>query len=572
MLDFKITRDPKTKKAIVETSLSGKPLLTTPQLNKGTAFSESERRAFGLLGKLPFRIETLEEQVKRAYSQFLSYSSNLQKNIYLNNLHDKNQILFYKLISDYLGEMLPIIYTPIVGTAVKKFSHEYRQPRGLYVAYSQIDDIDESISNRSNPEVDLIVVTDGEGVLGIGDQGIGGMDIPVAKLMVYSLCGGINPTNTLPVFLDVGTNNQELLNDPLYLGCRHPRVEGKKYDEFIAKFVNAIHRHFPNAFLHWEDFGRGNARRIIDQYQDQLCTFNDDIQGTGAVTLAAVLAACDVTKKSLHEHRIVVFGAGSAGTGIADQLVDYLTHKGFDTESIYQQFWLIDYQGLLHNTITDLTDAQKPYARNLKETQSWQQPNKPGHFSLADIVREIKPTILIGTSAQPGAFSDAIIEQMSQHCEHPIIFPLSNPDEKCEAQPENILKASQGRALVATGTAFPAVNYLHRSIDIAQCNNALIYPGIGLGILAVNASRLSKHMILVAAESLSEHSPTKHDPQAPLLPSLKDAPEVAKKIAVAVAQAAIAEGLAQKNQSANLVDLIEELFWKPQYLPFKKIK
>lgn len=556
---------------MIETSLSGKPLLTTPQLNKGTAFSETERREFGLLGKLPFRIETLEEQVKRAYLQYLSYNTQLQKNIYLNNLHDKNQVLFYKLISNYLGEMLPIIYTPIVGTAVKKFSHEYRQPRGLYIAYSQIDDLDEIILNRSNPEVDLIVVTDGEGVLGIGDQGIGGMDIPVAKLMVYSLCGGINPTHTLPVFLDVGTNNQELLNDPLYLGCRHPRIEEKKYDEFISKFVHAIHHHFPNAFLHWEDFGRGNARRIIDKYQDQLCTFNDDIQGTGAVTLAAILAACNVSNLPLQEHRIVVFGAGSAGTGVADQLVDYLINKGFDQQTIYKQFWLIDRQGLLLQSMTDLTDAQKPYAKPINEIQTWQKPSKAGYFSLEDTVREVKPTILIGTSAQTGAFTQSIIEQMSNHCARPIIFPLSNPDEKCEAQPEDIFNISQGKALIATGTAFPAVNYLHHSIDIAQCNNALIYPGIGLGILAVNASRLTKKMILAAAESLSENSPTKLNAQAPLLPSLKDAPAIAKKIAVTVATVAISEGIAQKNQSADLVQLVEEIFWEPKYLPFKKV-
>ncbi|MBA3535898.1 MAG: oxaloacetate-decarboxylating malate dehydrogenase, partial [Tatlockia sp.] len=295
MLDFKIIRDEQLGKAFIQTSVCGKSLLTIPQLNKSTAFTQEERREFGLLGKLPHRVETLDEQVKRSYLQYASYTNRLQQNIYLNNLHDKNQILFYKLVSCYLGEMLPTIYTPIVGTAVKRFSHEYRQPRGLYLSHYDKNQIDEIFSNRTNPEIDLIVVTDGEGVLGIGDQGIGGMDIPVAKLMVYSICGGIDPTRTLPIFLDVGTNNEVLLNDPLYLGCQHPRIDTEQYDSFIHTFVDAVRRHFPNAFLHWEDLGRSNARRVLDKFQNELCTFNDDIQGTGAVTLAALLAACKIT-------------------------------------------------------------------------------------------------------------------------------------------------------------------------------------------------------------------------------------------------------------------------------------
>src|SRR3990167_1590858 len=358
MLNFKILADEQTGELVVETTLCGKSLLTVPQLNKGTAFTHDERRDFGLLGKLPHRIETLDEQVERAYLQFLSYKTRLQQNIYLNNLNDKNQVFFYQLLSQYLDEMLPIIYTPIVGTAVKRFSHEYRQPRGLYIAYSDIHFIDEIITNRPNPEIDLIVVTDGEGVLGIGDQGIGGMDIPVAKLIVYSLCGGIDPTRTLPICLDVGTNNQTLINDPLYLGARTPRITGAKYDSFIHDFVESIRQHFPNAFLHWEDFGRGNARRILDYYEDKLCTFNDDIQGTGAVTLAALLAACDITKKELAHHRIVIFGAGSAGTGIADQLVDALLLRGLTQEEAYQRFWLVDRQGLLLQSDNTLTAAQ----------------------------------------------------------------------------------------------------------------------------------------------------------------------------------------------------------------------
>lgn len=569
MLDFKLNRDAQTGELYIETALCGKPLLTTPQLNKGTAFTNEERKEFGLLGKLPNRVETLDEQVKRAYLQYSTYTSRLKQNIYLNNLHDKNQIVFYKLLSRHLAEMLPTIYTPIVGTAVKRFSHEYRQPRGLYIAHSDKNHIEEIINNRSNPEIDLIVVTDGEGVLGIGDQGIGGMDIPVAKLMVYSLCGGIDPTRTLPVFLDVGTNNQELLDDPMYLGCRHQRIDSSEYDNFILTFVTEVHKQFPNAFLHWEDFGRGNARRILDQYQDQLCTFNDDIQGTGAVTLAALLAACDVTGTKLQDQRIVVFGAGSAGTGISDQIIDAMVRDGLTIEEAYQRFWLIDRQGLLLDTDMDLTDAQKPYARSADEIASW-AINEKQHPSLTDTVRHVKPTILIGCSAQTGAFSQDIIESMSAHCDRPIIFPLSNPDEKCEAQPANILAWSQGRALIATGTAFPPIEFHNRMVQVAQCNNALVFPGIGLGVLAVNATRLTKEMILAAAKVLCDFAPSKKDSFLPLLPSLDNAQTVAKAIAVAVARCAIDSGYAQKNHNADLEQLIHDIFWEPRYLPFRK--
>ncbi len=571
MLDFKLQRDPDTNEQYVETSLCGKPLLTTPQLNKGTAFTNEERKEFGLLGKLPNRVETLDEQVKRAYLQFSSYTTRLQQNIYLNNLHDKNQILFYKLLHRHLGEMLPVIYTPIVGAAVKRFSLEYRQPRGLYIALSDKNHIEEIIQNRSNPEIDVIVVTDGEGVLGIGDQGIGGMDIPVAKLMVYSLCGGLDPTRTLPVFLDVGTNNQDLLNDPMYLGCRHPRISGATYDEFISTFVDEIHKQFPNAFLHWEDFGRGNARRILDQFQNELCTFNDDIQGTGAVTLAALLAACDVTDSKLSDQRIVVFGAGSAGTGISDQIIDAMVKDGLSIKEAHQRFWLIDRQGLLLDNDPELTESQKPYARSPKEIEKW-SINEKQHPSLTDTVRHVKPTILIGCSAQAGAFSQDIIETMSRTCERPIIFPLSNPDEKCEAKPADILTWSQGKALIATGTAFPPVEYHNRMLQIAQCNNALVFPGIGLGVLAVNASKLTKEMILAATDALCQFAPSKKDSFLPLLPSLDDAQTVAKEIAVAVAQCAINSGHAQKNQDADLTKLVNDIFWEPRYLPFKRIK
>jgi malate dehydrogenase (oxaloacetate-decarboxylating) len=566
MLDFNICRDEQTGAMYIETSISGRHLLTTPQLNKGTAFTHEERQVFGLQGALPNRVETLDEQMKRAYIQFSAYSSRLQQNIYLLNLHDKNQILFYKLVSNHLAEMLPVIYTPIVGSAVQHYSREYRQPRGLYITHADKDNIDDILSNRGNPEVDLIVVTDGEGVLGIGDQGVGGIDIPVAKLLVYSLCGGIDPKRTLPICLDVGTNNEELLNDPLYLGCRVPRIVGAQYDSFIQTFVERIQAHFPHAFLHWEDFGRGNARRILDQFQNKLCTFNDDIQGTGAVTLSALLAACDITGKDLLEHRIVVFGAGSAGTGISEQIVDALIRKGLTEEEAYRRFWLVDKQGLILESDTDLTVSQSPYARPIRDIKKWPSGDKKNP-TLVETVREVNPTILIGCSAQPGAFSEDIIRMMACRSERPIIFPLSNPDERCEAKPTDILAWSQGRALIATGTAFPEVEYHNRMLPIAQCNNALIFPGLGLGILAVRASRLSKDMIWAASQALSEFSPCKKDSFLPLLPSLNDAQIVAKHIAKAVAQVAIDSGLAQSNQDAPLEALIDSLFWEPRYLP-----
>lgn len=550
MLDFNFLRDPITNAPYVETSLSGKPLLTIPQLNKSTAFTNEERELFGLLGKLPNRVETLEEQVNRAYLQYLSYTTRLQQNIYLNNLHDKNQILFYKLVSCYLTEMLPTIYTPIVGAAVKRFSHEYRQPRGLYISHFDEDKLEEIICNRSNPEIDLMVVTDGEGVLGIGDQGIGGMDIPVAKLMVYSLCGGIDPTRTLPVFLDVGTNNQDLLNDPFYLGCRHPRIDTDHYDRFIDKFVKTVTRHFPQAFLHWEDFGRSNARRILTKYQSTHCTFNDDIQGTGAVTVAALLAACDAIALPLEEQRIVVFGAGSAGTGICDQILDALMRKGLSAQQAYARFWLIDRQGLLIKQDPHLTESQLPYAREAAHT-----------LTLLETVQSVKPSILIGCSGQAGAFSKEVVQAMAEHCERPIIFPLSNPDEHCEAHPQDILTWTQGKALIATGTAFPG---------ITQCNNALVFPGIGLGILAVKAKRLTATMLWAAIEALSQSTGKNNAGTPLLLPSLDNAQSTAKMIAIAVAKAAIDEEIAEINQDKDLIALINDLFWEPRYLPFRK--
>lgn len=532
----------------IETILTGKNLLTTPQLNKSTAFTSEELQTFGLLGKVPARIETLEEQVKRAYFQFSEYGDDLQKHIYLNNLHDKNQVLFYKLVSEHLTEIFPLIYTPHIATAVQQFSHEFRQPRGLFLDYENRHQIDFILSNRTNPDIDLIVVTDGEGVLGIGDQGVGSINIPIAKLMVYTLCAGISPLKTLPIYLDVGTNNPTLLSDPYYLGARHPRVDQKKYDEFIDLFIKSIHKNFPNAFLHFEDFGRNNARRVLDQYQDKICCFNDDIQGTGAVALAAVLAAVKKSGKTLDDQKIVIFGAGTAGTGIADQIYRALLRHNVSEKMAREKFWLVDKDGLITGEQSDITPAQKPYIR----------PDSKKLVKLIDIIHEVKPTILIGCSAQHSAFTQDVVEAMAKYNTHPIIFPLSNPNEKSEATPEDLIRWTDGKVLVATGSPFKPVIYKNKTYTISQCNNSLVYPGIGLGVLAARPKLFTDDMLWSACVALSQID------SDGLLPVLSQARESALAIAVAIAKTA---GL-----SGDLTTQIKKQMWEPKYVPLRKPK
>lgn len=569
MLNFKCIREATTGEEYIETSITGKSLLTIPQLNKGTAFSELERSEFSLRGKLPVQIETLDEQVKRTYIQFQGQQSPLQKHIYLNNLHDKNQVLFYKLVSTHLDEMLPLIYTPMIGTAVKQFSREFRNARGLYIAYPDRAYISEILDNRTNPEIDIIVVTDGEAVLGIGDQGIGGMDIPIAKLMVYTLCGGVNPLKTLPVVLDVGTNNKELLNDPLYLGWRTERLRGKKYDEFIELFVTTVRQKFPNIYLHWEDFGRDTAPRILQKYREEMCTFNDDIQGTGAVTLAALLAAIKITSIPISQQRIIIHGAGTAGTGITNHICDAMIRSGISPEQAQHNFWLIDRPGLIHKDIKDITPSQLPYARDLKEINKWHK-NSEGKIDLLETIKQIKPTILIGCSAQGGAFTQEIVQEMAKHCPRPIIFPLSNPTDNAEATPAQLLEWTKGNALVATGSPFADVIFNGRPIRIAQCNNALVFPGIGLGILATQAQRLTDNMIAAASNALSEFT-LLYSGQYSLLPSLNQAREAAREIALAVGTQAMQDGVCGIDVITNLEEKIDSLIWHPHYVPLRKM-
>lgn len=568
MLNFKEIRNKKTGEVRIKTSLTGKPLLTTPQLNKGTAFTTEERHTFGLIGKLPMQVETLDEQVKRAYQQFRSYRTKLKQHIYLNDLHDKNQTLFYKLVSQHIREMMPLIYTPTVGVAVKKFSRDFRQPRGLYIAYPEMDHIEEILENRSNPDVELIVITDGEGILGIGDQGIGGMDIPVAKLMVYTLCGGVNPLHTLPILLDMGTNNKTLLRDPLYLGWRHPRIHGAQYDEFMDRFIQAVRTRFPKVFLHWEDFGRANAQRYLHRFKDKVCTFNDDIQGTGIVTLSALMAACRATNTHLEDQRIVIFGAGTAGAGIAEQIHTALQREGLSQDEAYQRFWLIDRSGLLLKNSPDLTAAQQHFARAPSDVQHWS--TSPGQtIDLGTVIRHVKPTALIGASAVPQAFTYEVISEMAKHVEQPIVFPLSNPTERMEITPQQFIEWTGGKGLIATGSPSDDVLYGGRIFHVAQCNNALVFPGIGLGVIAVKARQLTEGMIQAACEALSRHAPILKDPSAPLLPSLAEARPVAKEIALAVASQAVQDGVATENLEASFEETIENIFWEPHYLPYE---
>ncbi len=565
MLDFNYAI--KNGQLVIETSLKGKPLLTTPQLNKSTAFTAEEREMFGLTGKLPACIETLDQQVRRAYCQFQSFEGNLDRNIYLGNLHDTNQVLFYRLVSDHLAEMLPVIYTPIVGTAVKQFSHEFRQPRGLYITYSDMDKIEEILINRSNPEIDLIVVTDGEGVLGIGDQGIGGMDIPVAKLMVYALCGGINPVRTLPILLDVGTNNQTLLDDPLYLGWRHERVRGKEYDDFIDTFVEAVKKQFPKVFLHWEDFSRENARRNLDRFRGRICTFNDDMQGTGVVTVSAILAAIKASGAKIEDQKVVVFGAGTAGTGIADGICEAMVTMGIPKDEALKKFWLLDRPGLLTCDTPDLNEAQRCYARDAKENIQWIRSDA-NMTNLLDVVTNVHPTILIGCSAVGDAFNQEIICTMAKYTAHPIILPLSNPTERSEAKPADIFAWTNGKAFIATGSPFDPIKHNGEEIHVAQCNNALVFPGIGLGIIASAAQRLTEKMLWRACETLANCSPILQDPKAPILPGIEFSRDVARKIAVAVAEQASADGVAQ-NILRDYGSEVDSHMWSAEYIPLQ---
>ena len=542
----------------------GMDLLDTPLLNKGTAFSDTERTQFGLHGLLPPCVETLEEQVARAHEAYARKEDDLERHIYLRALQDNNEVLFYRLLLEHIEQMTPIIYTPTVALACQQFSHIYRRPRGMFIGYPQRDSIVELLRNRPNPNVDVIVVTDGERILGIGDQGVGGLGIPIGKLSLYTLIGGIRPERTLPIVLDVGTNNAERIDDPEYLGWRHERITGDDYFAFIEQFVAAVKEELPDTCLQWEDFANTHARPILERYRDQLLTFNDDIQGTAAVALGTILAAIKVTGKSLKDQQIVMLGAGSAATGVADGLRAAMTEEGLTEEEARSRFWLVNSKGVLHSGRKDLSNEQMIYAQPENRIAGWPRTCN-GNIGLADVIGRIEATILVGLSTVSCAFSETIVREMARKVERPIIFPLSNPTSKCEATPEDLIRWSDGHALVATGSPFAPVSYNGREIPIAQCNNVYIFPAVGLGVIASSARRITDSMMLAAARTLAANSPALKDPFASLLPPLTDLRRVAADIALAVGIAAQKDGVAAHVTEDELRARVMATQWTPVY-------
>ena len=542
----------------------GMDLLNRQGLNKGTAFTEEERSKFGLEGLLPPHVESLEEQAVRAYEAYKRKDDDLERHIYLRALQDTNEVLFYRLLLDHIEEMTPIVYTPVVGLACQQFSHIYRRPRGLFISYPLRDSVPALLRNRPNRDVDVIVVTDGERILGIGDQGAGGLGIPIGKLSLYSLIGGIHPERTLPIVLDVGTNNQERLSDPEYLGWRHERVTGQEYFDFVDQFVQAVKKELPGTLLQWEDFATPHALPILQRYRDEMLTFNDDIQGTASVALGAILGAVNVTGKSLKDQQIVMLGAGSAGVGVADGLRAAMVSDGLSEQEARSHFWFVDKGGLLHSGRKDLSTEQSVYAQAEGRVTGWPR-TADGQIGLTDVIGKIEATVLIGLSTAFGAFSEPIVREMARKVERPIIFPLSNPTSKSEATAEDLIRWTDGRALVATGSPFAPVSYKGRTIPIAQCNNVFIFPAMGLALVASGARRVSNAMMLAAARTLGANSPAIKDSSASLLPRLTDIRRVAAEIAVAVSIQAQKEGLAPKTTEEELRQRVTATQWTPAY-------
>jgi malate dehydrogenase (oxaloacetate-decarboxylating) len=541
-------------------------VLNSPLLNKGTAFTAIERKALGLTGLLPPDISTLEPQVKRAYIQYERLPDALSKNIYLTALHDRNEVLFYRLFSEHLREMIPIVNDLTVGLAMEQYHHECRRPRGVYLSIDHAGGIEEAFANfdAGSADIDLIVATDAEQILGIGDWGVGGIEVSIGKLAIYTAAGGIDPTRVIPVMLDVGTNRESLLNDPMYIGNRHARIRGERYDAFIDAYVKATTKLFPNALVQWADFAPGNGRRILEKYRDRICTFNDDMQGTGAITLAAVISAIRVCGTPLRNQRVVIFGAGTAGIGVADQIRDAMVREGLSKEDAASRFWCVDRQGLLTAGVADrLHDYQVTYARPAAESKSWKHDSHENGIGLAEVVRRVKPTMLIGTSTAPGSFTEAIVREMAAHTDRPIIFPLSRPAPWAEATPAELLAWTDGRVLIATGSPFAPVTHKGTTYVIGQVNNAMLYPGLGLGAIVSRARRMSDGMFAAAANAVSSLVAVRH-PGASLLPHIDDLRSVSVTVAVAVAEAAAAEGLARV-ELRDIVQQVQDAMWQPEY-------
>ncbi|GAA3900314.1 NAD-dependent malic enzyme [Gibbsiella dentisursi] len=552
----------------IYTPYTGSILLENPLLNKGLAFTQEERAAFNLNGLLPDQVETIKEQTERAWAQFCHFKRDISKHVYLRNIQDTNETLFYNLVRAHLSEILPIIYTPTVGEACEHFSDIYRRPRGLFISWPNRHHIDEMLQSFSRHDIRVIVITDGERILGLGDQGIGGMGIPIGKLALYTACGGINPATTLPIMLDVGTNNAQRLDDPLYMGWRHPRITDDQYLEFIDSFVSAVKERWPNVLLQFEDFAQKNATRLLNRYRDQLCCFNDDIQGTAAVAVGTLLAASHAAGTRLRDQRVVFLGSGSAGCGIAEKIIACMVEDGADEQQARSQIFMIDRFGLLTDDMPNLLDFQQRLVTPRDSVKGWD--TDPSSISLMDVVRHVHPTVLVGVSGQPGLFSEEIVKEMHRHCPRPIIMPLSNPTSRAEAAPQDLIAWTQGAALIATGSPFAPVFYQDELYDIAQCNNAYIFPGLGLGILAAKARRVTEGMLMAASHALAAHSPLVLTEQGGLLPPVAEIETLSRAIAFAVGRAAQQDDVAPTMSEDALRTAIEDMFWQAQYAPYKR--
>jgi len=555
---------------VLETSLTGFDLISHSMLNKGMAFTDDERNVFKLHGLLPPHVGTLEEQITRRLQVLRSFATDFERYSFLRDLQDSNETLFYAMLVRHLEEMLPLVYTPTVGEGCQRLSEIWRKPRGLFLSYPNKGRIREILADSRYDRVRVIVVSDGERILGLGDQGAGGMGIPIGKLSLYTACAGIHPLETLPILLDVGTNNPDRLHNPLYIGWGHERIRGEDYDAFVEEFVSAVTERWPHVLLQWEDFAGTNAAPLLERYRDRLCTFNDDIQGTAAVAFATLLSAINVTGVPLTEQRIAFLGAGSAGCGIASLLHQAMVDAGLSAEEASSRFYAVDRYGLLVEGMADLRPTQALFVQKKAAVAGWIQ-EKPGQISLLDVMANAHPTALIGVSGQGGAFTEAAIREMAKHSLRPIIFPLSNPTSRSEATPQDLMNWSEGRALIGTGTAFPPVRWQGKLVESNQTNNSYIFPGVGLGVLAANAERVTDRMFMAAGKALAELSPTKTDKEGRLLPPVEDLRKVSIPVALAVAHQAVLDGVATACSDEDLMQRIHTLVWEPVYRPYRHV-
>jgi malate dehydrogenase (oxaloacetate-decarboxylating) len=546
---------------------AGPALLETSLLNKGSAFSSAERDSFNLIGLLPYTIETIEEQSRRAYQQLSAFNTDLDKHIYLRNIQDTNETLYHHLIDENIEEVMPLIYTPTVGQACEKFSKIYRRKRGLFISYPERDKIDDMLQNATKQNVKVIVVTDGERILGLGDQGIGGMGIPIGKLALYTACGGISPAHCLPILLDVGTNNSQLLNDPMYMGWRNPRITGEEYNEFIDMFMQAVKRRWPEVLLQFEDFAQNNATPVLKKYRDQLCCFNDDIQGTAAVSVGTLIAACLNKGQKLSEQYVAFLGAGSAGCGIAEHIIRQMQREGLSEEQARKRVFMVDRYGLLTDEMPDLQSFQSPLAQKYNDLKEWDHNQLLG---LEQVVKQAKITVLFGVSGQAGLFTQNVIEALCKNTAHPIVLPLSNPTSRVEATPQDVTNWSHGKAIIATGSPFPNTFYEGKSYEVSQCNNSYIFPGIGLGVLIARATGISDNMLMAASQALADASMEYEKAPGALLPPLRVIKEISKKIASAVALQAIEDGFALPFTEENMERRLQANFWLPKYRDYRR--